>query len=76
LDYFARKLINQIYSNKKSFIAILKTHRCMGEKGQANFNYVMMFGFHNAVLLMCVRIWHMMRDVKLSKASVKLSLSP
>lgn len=48
----------------------------MGEKGQANFNYVMMFGFHNAVLLMCVRIWHMMRDVKLSKESVKLLLSP
>jgi hypothetical protein len=45
LDYFARKLINQICNNKKVFILILNRHRYMGEKGQANCIYMTMILF-------------------------------
>jgi hypothetical protein len=55
LDYFAKKRNNEIYSNKKNFIQKLKRHRCMGEKGQTNFNYVTIFVFHNTILLICMR---------------------
>jgi hypothetical protein len=54
LDYFAKKTINEIY-NKKNFIQKLKRHKCMGEKGQTNFNYVTIFVFHNTILLICMR---------------------
>jgi hypothetical protein len=40
---------------KKGFIPILKTRRCISEKGQANSNYVMVLAFHNTILFMCMR---------------------
>jgi hypothetical protein len=48
LDNFARKIINQIFNSKKGFISVLKRHKCMGE---TNFNYVMIFVFHDIVFV-------------------------
>lgn len=53
LNYFAKKTINQISSSKKVFVLILKGHRYMGEKGQANYNYGTIIMFHKTILLMC-----------------------
>jgi hypothetical protein len=55
LDYFISKVINQIYIIKKSSIPIFKRYRCMGENGQANFNCVTMFVFHNTILRIRMR---------------------
>jgi hypothetical protein len=34
---------------------IMVPDRCISEKGQANFNYVMVLAFHNIILFMRMR---------------------
>jgi hypothetical protein len=56
LNDFARETIDLIDSSGKGFIPVLKRHRCICKKRQANLNSMAMLSLSRAVLFMRMRI--------------------
>jgi hypothetical protein len=46
----------------------------MSEQSESSFNYMTMFAFYSAILLMCMRAGNAMRNPKLIKESVEVAI--
>jgi hypothetical protein len=55
INNFAREQVNEKGGSEKGFVPIFKRHRCICKQGKTNFNYMTMFTFSRAILLMSMR---------------------
>jgi hypothetical protein len=70
INNFARKQVNEKSGSEKSFVPIFERHGSICKQGKTNFNYMTMFAFSRAILLVSMRIGNMMCNASLLKGRV------
>jgi hypothetical protein len=55
INNFARKQVNEKSGSEKSFVPIFERHGRIGKQGKTNFDYMAVFAFSRAILLVSMR---------------------